>query len=240
MAATDSKTSRNLLLIPLLLVLVAGVAIAVWQLTDDDDGSDGKSAQAQPASKAVKHERKAVVTDPTAPGYDATAVPTISSAQPEEREHFALLRAQPDGMDAKAVRVWGEPIYGMNPKLAKRIPVKVDPKYGKFWFAPADELMCVVAHNYPTHRVNLKCALTKDALTKGVVGTFIQIKGGGANWGSMTKQLIVGIAPDGVRTVRMRVGDEVAKLRVVDNLFFYTARSHDNPRITYEPKPQSS
>ena len=240
MGADDSKTSRHLLFISLALVLVAGVAIAVWQLADDDDGNDSQSAQAQPASKPAKHQRDAAITDPTAPGYDAAAVPTISSAQPEERENFALLRAQPDGIDAKAVRVSGQPIYGMNPQLAKRIPVKVDPKYGKFWFAPADKLMCIVAHNYPAHRVNLKCALTKDALTKGVIGTFIQIKGGGAYWGSMTKQLIVGVAPDGVRKARMRIGSETVTVPVVDNLFFYTTRSHENPRITYEPKPQSS
>ncbi len=239
MTDSNTNTSRRRLVIPLVLALVVVGAIAVWQVADSDDDDGGsQAAHAQPASKPAKQATKS--TDPTDPGYDGTTVPIIQEAQPEERELIGLLRSEPDGMPAKSLRVMGKPIYGMNPKLAKSIPVKVDPKYGKFWFAPADQLMCIVAHNYATHRVNLKCALTKDALTKGVVGTFIQIKGGGANWGSMTKQLIVGVAPDGVRKAHLRVGPETTTVPVVDNLFFYTARSHENPKITYEPAPQSS
>jgi hypothetical protein len=233
-----SKTSRR----PLVLVLVAVVAVvaalAIWQATSGDDDGGDQAAHAQSSPKPKK--QASVPTDPTDPAYDAAAVPTVASAQPAERDNFALLRGEPDGMSAKSLKVMGKPIYGLNTDLAKSIPVGVPAKYGRFWFAPADKLMCIVAHNYATHRVNLKCALTKDALTKGVIGTFIQIKGGGANWGSMTKQLIVGIAPDGVRKARMTIGPETVTLPVVDNLYFYTARSHENPKITYEPAPHAS
>lgn len=235
----DSRTSKSKFVIALLIAVVAIAAVVVWQATDGDDDPQ-RTAQAQPHEQQGDPGAKKVITDPTAPGYDAAAVPTISAAQPAERANFALLRAEPDGMPAKAVQVMGKPLYGLNPDLAKRIPVDVPAKYGKFWFAPANGLMCVVAHNYATHRVNLKCALTKDALTKGVRGTFIQIKGGGANWGSMTKQLIVGVAPDGVRKAHMQVGAERVTLPVVDNVFSYTARSHENPRVTYEPSPSPS
>jgi hypothetical protein len=235
----DSPTSKRRLLVSLFAaVVVVGVAVVIWQAASGDDEPE-KAAPPQQSSKSTKQASR-VVTDPQAPGYDAAAVPTIPSAQPAERANFALLRTEPDGMPAKSLKVMGKPIYGLNPDLAKNLAVEVPARYGRFWFAPADKLMCVVAHNYPARRVNLKCALTKDALTKGVVGTFIQTKGGGAYWGSLTKQLIVGVAPDGVRKARVTVGPETATVPVVDNLFFHTARSHENPEITYQPTPHSS
>lgn len=225
------------MLIGLLLVLVIAGGIAIWQAVDDGGGgeSSGSTAHAQPQPKPA---RPAVETDPKSPDYDGAKVPTIAHAQPVALQHFAILRAQPDGLPARTMRVMGRPLYGVNPALAKRLQMPFEVP-GRIWFAPGNNILCIIAHNEPNHRVNLKCALLEDAVRTGVMGSFIQVPGGSTTWDlpGRGQQLVIGIAPDGARKARVRTGPATTTVPVVDNVWVVDAPSRENPKVAFIPAP---
>lgn len=231
-------TSRRPVLIGLLLVLIVASGIALWQVLDDGDESAGSTGHAQADSKPARPARPAVETDPRSPNYNAANVPIVARAQPEALKHFAILRAQPDGVPAKPKRILGGPLYGLNLALARRLHMPFEVP-GRLWFAPGENILCIVAYNRPNSRVNLKCAVLDDALKRGVMGNFIQVPGGSTTWKlpAPGRQLIVGIAPDGVRKAHVRTGSVATTVPVVDNLWVVNAPSRENPQVTLEPTP---
>ena len=123
---------------------------------------------------------------------------SISVVAARQRGSFSLLRSRPEGLPRAVAQILPLSLYEMNFSLAQRIVGAP----GRYWAVPGNGLLCI-ASDVRGESVGLTCAKTADAITRGVATTVIEStrhsKGG-------TERTIVGIAPDGVRQVRLFTG----------------------------------
>lgn len=103
------------LLVPMLVLLAAVVAIALWQSSDSSSGSgQGGTRPRQPHSQI----------------------------EARQRESFALLRTPPEGLPPLVVKSLGPPVHGMRWDLAQQLPLHLQ---GSFWLVPGKGYLCLVA-----------------------------------------------------------------------------------------------
>lgn len=125
-------------------------------------------------------------------------------------EKFALLRTPADHMPLKILHVLRrEPLPGMRWSEPRRVPVSVP---GNYWLVPGTRNVCIVARPTSSPSVAIVCAPIRQALRHGIADTSIEFRPAG--------RTIVGVAPDGVRSVSIRCPKATAKVRVRrDGLF---------------------
>ena len=132
-------------------------------------------------------------------------------------------------MPKKTRQGMGQPIYGVNWDLAQELPVKAD---AAFWMAPGAGLLCLIEHN-PRLWARQNCTDARRAVRDGAWADFVNVPGQ-PNWGTPRTHLVVGLAPDGVREVRARIGKFTTTVPVEDNLFviYGGGTNRDIPRLT--------
>lgn len=126
--------------------------------------------------------------------------------------NFALLRTQPEGLPARVQRVLRAPTFGLNWKLAQRIPVALP---GAYWLVPGNGYLCVVARE--SLGVGTTCAPSSEALQHGIAS--ITITPFRPTRGVRPSRLIVGAAPDGTREVLVHTHGAVETAPVVNEVF---------------------
>ena len=117
--------------------------------------------------------------------------------------NFRLLRTSVDGIPPDVRRTVRVPVPGMSWSLARRVPVSLQ---GTYWLVPGSEDLCVVATNPESPAVGTVCASVNQALHHGIANTSLDPTSG--------KRIIVGVVPDGTRTVLVRSGTSATSVRV--------------------------
>lgn len=146
---------------------------------------------------------------------DLTAHPVVQRVDPRLRARFALLRTPPEPLPARTRRIMGPPTLGVNWRLAQRIPVALA---GAYWLVPGDGHLCVVSQgDAGTPGVGSVCARNAQALRHGIAD--VTIARATPATGGRPARLIVGVAPDGARAVRVHTHGAVSEAAVVDALF---------------------
>lgn len=135
--------------------------------------------------------------------------------------NFELLRTPPDGIPADVRRTLQVPVPGMDWNLARRVPV---PLPGRYWLAPGGGDLCIVATNPDSPAVGTVCAKAEQALRNGIANTSVDPASG--------RRLIVGVAPNGARTVLVRTGASTASARVRRHGTFVLRDSTSSPPDT--------
>lgn len=176
-----------------------GLLLALFFVADlsacgsGQDGDKGESAQAPRSADGTPGPETAIVRVPRQVATD-----------------FALLRTSPDGIPPAVSRILKAPVSGMDWSLARRVPV---PLPGAYWLAPGAEHLCVVATTPDSPAIGTVCATYGQALRNGVANTSLDP--------TSSRRLIVGVVPDGTRSVRIRSGDSTASARVRDGTFVH-------------------
>jgi hypothetical protein len=68
---------------------------------------------------------------------DPYAAAEVLQVQPRQLARFALLRTPPEGLPLSIRRVLHRPVFGINWRLAHRIPAKSE---GVYWLVPGDHV----------------------------------------------------------------------------------------------------
>lgn len=87
-------------------------------------------------------------------------------------------------------RILRVPVRGMHWNRARLLPVNLP---GDYWLIPGDKDLCIVARAAEASSVGTVCATIQQALRHGIANTQINPRS--------RRRTIVGVAPDGTRTV---------------------------------------
>ncbi len=145
-----------------------------------------------------------------APQSSPDAPPAASDGEVPQRlsTNFALLRTPPDGIPSDVRRTLKVPVPGMDWSLARRIPLSLP---GTYWLAPGPEYLCIVATTPESPAVGTVCAKAEQALRHGIANTSLDP--------SSRTRLIVGVVPNGTRTVIVHSGTSTASVRARNGSF---------------------
>ncbi len=99
----------------------------------------------------------------------------------------------------------GTPVFGVNWALAQRVPASVS---GHYWVVPGNGYLCAVWQQ-DRSSASTVCETTQQARRHGLVAISIQ-----ELRGRPPQRLIVGIAPHGIRRVRIETGGSEAVLAI--------------------------
>jgi hypothetical protein len=136
----------------------------------------------------------------------------IEVVEAAQRSHFELFRLPPTGLPLNVVRILAQPTFGMNWALAQPVLTGLS---RQVWVVPGRRHVCLVELRAPED-LGSSCTKTEQALTEGVAVTLLDEAKGGVS----VQRDIVGIAPDGVRSVIIRSpGYPPTQARVVKNVF---------------------
>jgi hypothetical protein len=144
-------------------------------------------------------------------GNEPVTEPGVAPARgvsPRLAANFALLRTPADGLPPAVRRILRTPVPGMNWSLARRIPVRLP---GAYWLAPGANDLCIVATTPDSPAIGTVCASVEEALRHSVANVSLDTRS--------RERLIVGVAPDGTRTVFVRSGVSTSSARVRDGNF---------------------
>ena len=189
--AVEASRAAGRACLGLLLALL--VAAGLSACGSERDGTESGRAQPPRSSDEAPRPQAATVRVPR-----------------QVATNFALLRTSPDGMPIAVRRILKSPVAGMDWSLARRVPVSLP---GRYWLAPGAEHLCVVATSPDSPAVGTVCATYGQALRNGVANTTLDPVSG--------RRLIVGVVPDGTRSVRIRSGSSTASVRVRDGGFVH-------------------
>jgi len=92
--------------------------------------------------------------------------------------------------------------------FARRVPVSLP---GTYWLVPGSEDLCIVATNPGSPAVGTVCASVKQALRHGIANTSLNPISG--------NRIIVGVVPNGVRTVLVQSGASTTSVRARQGRF---------------------
>jgi hypothetical protein len=174
-------------------------------------GGCGDSSALSP-SATVKLAPATTATQPRTDAEDPYSAPVISHTQPRQLAAFALLRTQPEGLPAATQRILRRPIFGINWKLAQRIPVKSE---GTYWLVPGNRHLCMISQGVMHGPgVGTTCAATSQAIAHGIADISITLPGA-----AHRTRVIVGVAPDGTREALVHTRGAIAAAPVHDEVF---------------------
>ncbi len=122
--------------------------------------------------------------------------------------HFALLRAPAEGLPAEVERALRPPVQGMAWNLARRVPVSAP---GRYWLVPGDRYLCLVDVLPGSPTIGTVCATVGQALHHGIVNTSVDP--------TTKRRTMVGVVPNGTRSVVVRTGGSDAPAPVRDGYF---------------------
>jgi hypothetical protein len=199
-----------------LLALTCAAGIALWLAFDDGDRQTTSSGPA-----VVGH----TAGDRPLPG---SGVPVALRADRLQAGSFSLLRTPPEGLPAGVTEVLRSPAYGLNWRLAQRMP---SAEGISFWIVPGNDVLCIVSQE-ERQSVSTTCARTRDAIAQGLAAVLLRERSGSQP--QPDHRLIVGIAPDGARRIRVSTRGEAATVPVIDGAFTLRDRVMDPPdRMTF-------
>ena len=125
------------------------------------------------------------------------------------RVNFALTRTPPDGVPAVArVSLATLPVRGISWNVAWRIPVSLP---GRYWLVPGAEDLCILAEAAKPPSGGMTCGTIDNALHHAVAYTQLDLTAG--------RRVMVGVAPDGTRTVLIQSGLASTTVRVRHGVF---------------------
>jgi hypothetical protein len=142
-------------------------------------------------------------TAPAAPHQVSASAGSGDAVPHRLAASFALLRAPADGMPARVKRALHVPFHGMLWDQSRRLPVLSPDEY---WLAPGTKYVCIVALSSAPVSVGTVCATIQEALRHGIANTSLGYESG--------ERTIVGVAPDGVRSVLMHCRKSNSNIRV--------------------------
>jgi hypothetical protein len=167
------------------------------------------------SSRAVRESPAAMAslaTQSRAGDEHPYAVPIALQVQPRQLAAFALLRTPVEGLPAATQQVLRRPIFGINWRLAQRIPVK---SRGVYWLVPGNGHLCVISQGAMGGRgVGTTCETTAQAIAHGIADIGITLPGPGHR-----VRLIVGVAPVGTRQALVHTLGETAVIPVHAGVF---------------------
>jgi hypothetical protein len=173
----------------------------------------GSSNAGNPPPSATTRSAPATTAKQPRPDAEASyAIPVVSHAQPRQLAAFALLGTPPEGIPAATQRILHKPAFGINWRLAQRIPVKSD---GTYWLVPGNRYLCVISQDVMGGAgVGTTCAPTSQAIAHGIADISITLPGA-----AHRARLIVGVAPNGVREVLVHTRGATATAPTHDGVF---------------------
>ncbi len=211
-----------------LLVLVCIGGIGLWQVLRSD-APPGKEIEVSTSS-----DESEMAPGTPVPGVssqtDQTSLPAVSRVEPRQLASFSVLRTPPEALPATIRNVF-KPGYGLNWKLAQRLPVSLR---GNYWAVPGHGWLCLLSQ---TPLADLTCTTTAQAVAHGVVAANIREapntdKGVFGVSRARGRRLIVGIAPDGAREMRIESPGSTTTTPVVDGIFILRDRLTNPPDNT--------
>jgi hypothetical protein len=129
--------------------------------------------------------------------YPGATVPIIEQASSLQVRGFPLFRTLPEGLPAAVEKILRQPTYGMNWKLAQRIPTTAR---GRFWAVPGRGVICVLAQQN-SETVSSNCTKMPHAVAHGLA--VILVSETRSSPTPSYRRLMVGIAPAGARAIRV-------------------------------------
>ncbi|HEU4701077.1 MAG TPA: hypothetical protein VFS37_01245 [Conexibacter sp.] len=172
------------------------------------------------SSEEVRTPTPAAVAPDVAarPPRGMRAYAVVRRVEATQRAAFALLRTPPEPLPADTRRLLGPPLFGMSWRLAQRIPVALA---GRYWLVPGNRHLCVVEQgSMGSPGAGSTCARAADAIAHGLADIVVKRAGPvGAAAPSGPARLIVGVAPDGARAVRVDTRGRTARVPVADGVF---------------------
>jgi hypothetical protein len=173
-------------------------------------GGCGGSSDASPSATAKL--APVATTQPRQDAEDPYATPVISRAQSRQLAAFALLRTPPEGLPAATQRILRRPVFGIDWKLAQRIPAK---SKGAYWLIPGDGHLCVISQGVMHGPgVGTTCATTSRAVAHGIADISITLPGA-----AHRVRVIVGVAPDGASEALVHTRGAIAAAPVHGEVF---------------------
>lgn len=140
----------------------------------------------------------------------------IRHLEGRQRASFAVFRTSPEPLPRSMRRAMRRPIYGINWRLAQRLPIR-DP--ARAWAVPGDGYICILSLQVRHGRgaVGATCDSTQAALDRGLATTLLSDRGTGAV--GTSSRVIVGIAPGRAREVAASAAGSTVRIPVVGGVF---------------------
>jgi hypothetical protein len=126
---------------------------------------------------------------------DPRTIATIAHVQLPQATSFPLLRTPPEGLPLRVRTALRAPVFGVNWALAQRIPA---PTHADYWAVPGNGYLCAVWQQDPS-AANTICETNHQAKVHGLTTTSIR-----DFRGEPPQRLIVGLAPNNTRRVRIK------------------------------------
>jgi hypothetical protein len=184
------------------LCLVGGIGAC-----GESRNSDARRSNASQTSPSLNN----VAPSPREP----RAYRVVVHEERQQLSNFALLRTRPEGLPLGVRRVLRAPVFGLNWKLAQRIPSTLR---GTYWLVPGNGYLCVIAQgSMGSPETGTTCAPTSQAVENGVADVTIARAAPGSR--VRPGRLIVGVAPNGARQVVFHTRGTVEAAPVVDDVF---------------------
>ena len=133
---------------------------------------------------------------------------------------FALLRAPAEGLPASISRRIRIPLPGMDWDLAKRVPVSLP---GTYWLTPGRKDVCLLATSSTTPVIGTVCATVAQTPRHGIANTSLDPATG--------RRTIVGVVPDGTRSVIVKSRGSSVSVPVRDALFVLRDKVAEPPNV---------
>jgi len=177
------------------LLLAACLGVFTWLAVEAEDRPEHRGGSH--AGHRHQHSRS-----------ERHAIRMVRHAHEQQISHFALLRTKAEGLPPTMTDILAQPAYGMNPALAQRMPTAAKAS----WVVPANGYLCIVGRE-PGSIVNVTCARNRRAVARGLASVSLYTAS------RSRRRLIVGVAPDRARAMRVRTGGSVAIVPVTEGTF---------------------
>jgi hypothetical protein len=146
--------------------------------------------------------------------------PGSSAVSPKLTADFALLRTPAEGLPQSIKRRYRSPMPEIDLSDAQRVPVSVP---GTYWLTPGRKNVCMVATSPGTPVIGTVCATVAQALKHGIANTTLDRATG--------RRVIVGVVPDGTRSVVVKSRGSSESAPVRDGRFVLRDRVDEPPNV---------
>jgi hypothetical protein len=165
-----------------------------------------------------------------ATGATTSDAPVVARVSRRVRARFSVLRTREEGLPRGITKLLRRPTHGLNWQLAQVLP---STDGIPFWVVPGRGVMCLVGQE-DANSVTTVCTRSRDALRQGLSVALLRPD----RQGRPAHRLIVGLAPDGTRTIRIFTRDETTAAQVFNGFFVARDGVMDPPdRLVLHPAP---
>jgi hypothetical protein len=180
-----------------LLTLVFLGAVGTWCLSQAAPHADSTQ------SPGVKNLRS--------PTKKTNLLPIIRHLSQSQRANFSVFETSVERLPRSLRQAIRGPIYGINWRLAQRLPVPV-----RMWAVPGNGYICLLS--LQRHQgIGATCNTTAGVLRRGLATTFLSEQGVGIF--RTNRRLIVGIAPERTSAIVAQGPESSVRIPVIDGIF---------------------